>query len=65
MDNCGYCGDELLPAHRDFGICNWCVKAATDNEAKKEYIKVPSYSGYDFEEHDEEEDNLPTPEEYM
>jgi len=64
MSDCLYCGDELLPAHKDFGICCWCLKESNDRQKQAEGIKVPSYCGDDYEEHEEDE-NLPTVEEYM
>lgn len=64
MAYCLYCGEELLPAHRDFGICCWCVKESNEREKRNENMKPPSYSGDDFRDLKEEE-ILPTAEEYM
>ena len=44
---CLYCGDELIHAHKDFGICGWCLKEIDDNQkaAKKESEQVGYFSG--------------------
>lgn len=45
--HCRYCGDELIFAHKDFGICGWCLKEIEENQAaaKKEASHVGYFSG--------------------
>lgn len=60
---CNVCGGELLKAHEDIGICNWCM---IEIDQRQEYLKTlrpPSYCSVD--DNQEKEDELPTPEEYM
>jgi hypothetical protein len=48
---CQYCGDPLIPAHRDFGICAWCLKDIEDSKAKAKENIQPSYFNGDREEY--------------
>lgn len=44
---CQYCGDELIPGHRSFGICAWCVKEIDDTQKMIKAQKKTSYFNRD------------------
>lgn len=58
------CGSTLLKAHEGIGICAWCIKEIDDRSEFIKSMPIPSYSGVDDYEY-EEEDNLPKAEDYL
>ncbi len=41
--NCRFCGDELIPGLRDFGICAWCMKESDDRQKRMKENDSPVY----------------------
>ncbi len=53
---CQYCGDELLAAHKGFGICAWCLKKVDEGQKRVDEFRAPSYFNVDREEYKDEID---------
>jgi len=53
---CEYCGGELIPGHRSFGICAWCIKKISDSQKKTLEKTAPRYFSTDKDKFNEEID---------